>query len=778
MKKFILTFALIFSCFCFNYSYAKYSKIEIDLTNHNLKDILALNLDMESAKIDSRSATFIVSSEELSKIKLLGYNPKIIQDDLEAYYAARLNSEKIVDYTLSDNGFSLGTMGGNFTLEETNQFFANLEAKYPTLLRHDTIGYSYENRPIICYFMGKIIPDLEQPEVLFTAVHHAREPQGLMTLCYFVNHILESANSGDVLSLNLLNSTSTAIIPIVNPDGYAYNQRTSPKGGGMWRKNMRSDAGLYGVDLNRNYGPYDYWSHGGSSSVKGDETYRGSAPFSEPETAAIRDLMLRHKFKFAVNYHAYGGLLVYPWGVFEKETVDSSLFRNIALDMHLKNKYIFGNDQVTVGYSTSGSSDDWMYMSDDTAYFAPKVKTLAFTPEVGNNLDGFWPKTSRILPVCREMLSFNYHILQGTIYDIRPMEIVPESDNKSPYTYRLTLANTGTETAPKTVWLKIRSLSENAYVPDSVQCTGGNTPGSSTHLYFDIKPKNILNNGDLVKIEVSVDKFNTTERDTFMVPAWYPSIETLYNGEDNLDNFDTEYWGTELRSDTNLYCLSDSPDGVPGIYVDLDLTTKNEVDLTNCSNAYLFFNARWDIEAYIDFSTVQASSDGGKTWENLWSDRMKYGIGEANTRQPATLCGFDGCMPSPIDQYCSLHDFIGKKILIKFSTLTDYSVSRDGMQINKIAIHRFSGDSSVETDKGNFFNAKLKSPVSSEEPIIMNFDDIFSGKVRLWDNTGRNVIDKYYENCYQIVLPKQCAGAYFLELITDREKQTVKIMVY
>ena len=53
----------------------------------------------------------------------------------------------------------------------------------------------------------------------------------------------------------LVDNRELYFVPVINPDGYAYNEQISPNGGGMWRKSRRNNGGgIYGVDLNRNYG--------------------------------------------------------------------------------------------------------------------------------------------------------------------------------------------------------------------------------------------------------------------------------------------------------------------------------------------------------------------------------------------------------------------------------------------------------------------------------------------------------------------------------------------
>jgi hypothetical protein len=60
-----------------------------------------------------------------------------------------------------------------------------------------------------------------------------------------------------------------------------------------------------GVNLGHNYGyMWDYpVINSGDYKNPCDRTYRGPEPFSEPETRAVRDLILRERPKSAIFYH-------------------------------------------------------------------------------------------------------------------------------------------------------------------------------------------------------------------------------------------------------------------------------------------------------------------------------------------------------------------------------------------------------------------------------------------------------------------------------------------
>ena len=67
-----------------------------------------------------------------------------------------------------------------------------------------------------------------------------------------------------------------------------------------------------GVDLNRNY-PFGFDSKAASTDPC-VFSYRGPAPFSEPETQAVRDFLLKWKnIKLAINLHAKGNYMLTPF---------------------------------------------------------------------------------------------------------------------------------------------------------------------------------------------------------------------------------------------------------------------------------------------------------------------------------------------------------------------------------------------------------------------------------------------------------------------------------
>ena len=152
---------------------------------------------------------------------------------MEEFYASRLTN----DYESRD--FELGSMGGYYTYDEIEEQLNQIHNEYPSITYLEVIGNTLEGRNVWALKISdNADSDEDEPEVLYTGLHHAREPMGYMNLFYFMDWLLENYQS-DSLAEHLLNNRELWFVPAVNPDGLAYNQSIAPNGGGMQRKNMR-----------------------------------------------------------------------------------------------------------------------------------------------------------------------------------------------------------------------------------------------------------------------------------------------------------------------------------------------------------------------------------------------------------------------------------------------------------------------------------------------------------------------------------------------------------
>ncbi|HLT46818.1 MAG TPA: M14 family zinc carboxypeptidase [Rubricoccaceae bacterium] len=208
-----------------------------------------------------------------------------------------------------------GPMGGYLTFDGVVAALDALRAQYPDIVSAKTsLGQSHEGRDVwLVEVTDHPVVDEGEPEVLFTGLHHANEPGAMMAVLYTMYYLAEQYATNPAVRA-LVRNRRLFFVPVVNPDGYAYNEQTDPSGGGMWRKNLRDNGdGSFGVDLNRNYGYGWGWSNTSSSPDPSSLTYRGPEPFSEPETRAIRDFAEGgRRLAVTVDYHTHGGYFAYP----------------------------------------------------------------------------------------------------------------------------------------------------------------------------------------------------------------------------------------------------------------------------------------------------------------------------------------------------------------------------------------------------------------------------------------------------------------------------------
>jgi hypothetical protein len=395
----------------------KYFRVQIFTGDSGLHVLADAGIGFDHGEY-SKNHWFIsdFSEDELDIIRRNGYPYKILIDDVATYYAERNNIPETefpvqlpggcTAYATPKN-FTFGSMGGFYTYKEMLAALDSMRIKFPKLIsarKPVSVKTTAEGRPLY-YVKISDHPntDENEPKILYTALHHAREPESLSQLIFFMWYLLENYQT-DPFVKSLVDSTEMYFIPCVNPDGYIYNQTTNPNGGGLWRKNRRNNGdGSFGVDLNRNYGYMWGYDNSGSSPNGYDDTYRGPSPFSEPETQMVRDFGVAHSFFFALNHHTYANALIYPYGYrANKLTPDSTKFKQYATRLAQCNGFTTGTVNQTLGYTANGTSDDWLYGNQSV-----KSKIFALTPESGSSFDGFWPRKSRIIPLAQVNLDMN-----------------------------------------------------------------------------------------------------------------------------------------------------------------------------------------------------------------------------------------------------------------------------------------------------------------------------------------------------------------------------------
>ncbi|MGA8258002.1 MAG: M14 family metallopeptidase [Nocardioides sp.] len=303
------------------------------------------------------------------------------------------------------------------TLDEFNSEMAAMAGQHPGLVKLIKLPRpSLDGRDIYGIEIGAGIKKANsgQPTFFIMGAHHAREwPSAENTMEFAVDLVKSYGKNKQITSL--LTKSRALVVPVVNADGFDLSRTSGdmidlnllndydPTGllsilvsvEAYKRKNCRIIAAVdtpdgtcalelaspggfgAGVDLNRNYG--GFWGGPGAASqtpnpLTGDigpfaPTYRGAAPFSEPETQNIRDLTSERQVTMLITNHTFGDLILRPNGV-NPETLgpdgqpvgdspDELALKQLGARMSAQNGY--SNQHGWELYDTTGTTEDWSY---------------------------------------------------------------------------------------------------------------------------------------------------------------------------------------------------------------------------------------------------------------------------------------------------------------------------------------------------------------------------------------------------------------------------------
>ena len=174
----------------------------------------------------------------------------------------------------------------------------------------DTIGRSFDGRPMFMLKVGARGDSPQRPNVVFVATYHAREWVATEMAMRLIRYLAQPPGT-DARRDSLVAGRDIWILPVANPDGYQYTFTTDR----LWRKTRSPQSGgAIGVDMNRNHSVAWGLDNQGSSPDPTSDIFRGPTPASEVEIKNIEAWHLAHPPVVALSYHTYSGLLLYPRG--------------------------------------------------------------------------------------------------------------------------------------------------------------------------------------------------------------------------------------------------------------------------------------------------------------------------------------------------------------------------------------------------------------------------------------------------------------------------------
>lgn len=688
-----LVFTLFFALTFWRTQAQDYVRAAIHFDQHTVQELSALGIETEHGTyLPGRSLTTDLSTEEIQLLRNQQFRVDVLIPDVQAWYAAQKGAFEVTergptaDCTPLSNttkhhyptpaNYTPGSMGGYPTYSELLAILDDMHTKYPNLVSaraivSDTIQ-THEGRPL-WWLRISDHPDQDEaePEALYTAMHHCREPVGMTQMLFYMWYLLENYETHPEVKA-LVDNTELYFIPCVNPDGYLYNEFISPQGGGLWRKNRRDNGGgSYGVDLNRNYGYQWGADNNGSSPNTTSETYRGPAPFSEPETRMIRDFCRAHDFKSTLNYHTYGNLLIYPWSY--SDDAAEPYLPWLAGALVEESRFRPGTTSETVGYPVNGSSDDWMY--GERAIFS-------YTPETGPGTFGFWPPSDTIDGLNKVTMNSNltlgWSLLNyGVAKDLSAREIYSQS-----VTIPVQVKRYGLLDGPLTVSLQNYEPAVFAVSPGQYTLT---LPQMGTDtVEFTVQLGGGIADNSEIQFELVIDNGLFLQRDTLtkIVISGAPS-SVFTEAFDSANNWTGDWALTteDFVSPNNSW--TDSPFGNYASNTYSVSETEELITIPdNAVNPRLTFAAKWSIEAGYDWVQISAVETSGQ--ETPLCGQYSH-TGTQN--QPPGIPLWDGTQAQWVQEALYLDDFKGKGIKIRMTLISDGFVESDGFYIDDLAVN-------------------------------------------------------------------------------------------
>jgi len=742
------------------------------------------------------------SESEIQLIENLNidYNIKIY--DLKSYYKNRNNpnhkdyvskskiknvscEESNINEYITPQNYDIkdgNDFGGFYTysemLEELDQMHqlypnlisARLDIKDPNTDDDPHIHQTYEGRFLQWVKISDNPNQSEsEPQILYTAIHHAREPASLQQLIFYMWYLLENYSQDDAIK-EIVDNTEMYFVPCVNPDGYIHNENTDPEGGGMWRKNRYNN---HGVDNNRNYSYIDdngneVWNTSGTSNNQNGSTYAGDGPFSEAENKAIRYFVENHNFIIALNNHTYSNLLLYPYGYdYNQPTEDNDIFEFISEELVSENGY----DNIISAdlYPAAGDSDDFMYGMLETETGGTRNKIFAMTPEIGSS---FWPAASTIEDLSKEMMYHNLTAAKmvnnyATLNDTSNSSFINSSSFSNSYEIqRLGIGGDGNF--------------EVSIIPISDNITSGTITNSYNQMElgeiiedsFTIQLNSEIEYGEEVLYKLVLN--NGSFDKEYFINKIYGEADTIFEDESNMiqDYWDSGSWNLTYEdyfspntsiTDSPYFNYSNNEYSV--------IEVLNPIDLSNTSYAELSFNAKWHTESGYDYVQIEISTDDGQTWIPQCGKYTKIGSQTHEDAENEPL--YDGLQGSWVNEIISLSDYLENEIKIRFKLVSDNSQRRDGFYFDDVKVNIISSNLSINTQ--NLLPFKLYPNPAKDKVVIKS--DLINYNLSIYNLIGKEVLKLQNQNRETLLdISSLNQGLYLIELEANTTIHTFKLI--
>ncbi|MBA2349984.1 MAG: hypothetical protein H0V81_17045, partial [Solirubrobacterales bacterium] len=390
------------------------SLVKVFVTDPGQKSLIdQLGFDVTEHAGQNYVEVVAYGAKDLARLTKLGFRYETVTEDLVKEDSARATTDRLFAQKASTRAgrASLRAAGDVVPSGRTEyRHLADYEADLkklvaenpglvkPLVLKEQTI----EGRAVNGIEITTNVDKTNDGKPVFAqfGVHHAREwPSGEHAIEWAFD-VVNGVRSGDPKFTKLASAVRTIVVPVVNVDGFNVSREApvdlvndpqfaslADLSGGLnetaaylvdpalnyKRRNCRLvpdvdsvPAGacatppfrVSGVDPNRNYGAL--WGGPGASALPFYDTYRGTGPFSEPETRNVRALVSSRQVTTLITNHTFSNLVLRPPGVkAQGQAVDEPALKDLGDRMAAKNGYASTPSYEL--YDTTGGTEDWTY---------------------------------------------------------------------------------------------------------------------------------------------------------------------------------------------------------------------------------------------------------------------------------------------------------------------------------------------------------------------------------------------------------------------------------
>jgi hypothetical protein len=379
-----------------------------------------LDLDV-TEEADANSVDVVAyGAPDLDKLRKAGLGYTVKVDDMVAQTRSDFAADRAFRARVTTSSLPSGSSGYRHLWDYDAEMKA-LVAAAPDLVKPITLPHpTLEGRQVQgIEITSNVGAEDGKPVFLQIGTHHAREwPSGEHAMEWAFE--LVRGYGRDARVTDLVDRVRTIVVPVQNPDGFnltreapvdlvedpEYQSLPPATQTGTYlidpafaykRRNCRIVPGqdapggicalptsrALGTDTNRNYGAL--WGGPGASALPVYDTYRGTGPFSEPESQNIRELISSRQVTTLITNHTFSGLVLRPPGVrAQGPPPDEAAYADLGARMAAQNGYT--NEPGYALYDTTGTTEDWSYNATGGFGFTFEIGRDRFHPAYENTI--------------------------------------------------------------------------------------------------------------------------------------------------------------------------------------------------------------------------------------------------------------------------------------------------------------------------------------------------------------------------------------------------------